>query len=252
MLNSNRVRNAAWIVGVACLAAASAPFAHTTIRSQATESVTDDNALKIGHGCATSDGGHIPVIAQSVVFPSSSPQITTSDGSAIRDLSDVIEQGSIVGLAKPIQDKSIFRSQRVKVDALDNVIGFSATQGALNVELPGRVPFQFTAPKFVATTCAKRLLIKVAIADVCLLTVGAPGNVVVGKVNLWIPDNGSQFAMLAQQSGIDGLGAPATLTVNRNLATNPLGTACGAGIDVTVTPSAADVDANLPIPQYWP
>jgi hypothetical protein len=50
---------------------------------------------------------------------------------------------------------------------------------------------------------------------------------------------------------VDGVGSPATLTVNRNLVTNPLSASCGAGIDVTVTPNPADVDANLPIPEYW-
>ncbi|HRB29485.1 MAG TPA: hypothetical protein PK517_04855 [Nitrosomonas sp.] len=28
--------------------------------------------------------------------------------------------------------------------------------------------------------------------------------------------------------------------------------ACGNGITVRVTPSAEDVDKNLPIPDYWP
>ena len=116
--------------------AAGAVSAHTTIRSQATESVTDDNALKIGHGCETPDGSHIPVVAQSVVFPSSSPEIATSDGSLVSGLPAVIEQGTLAGLARAIQDKSVFRSQQVKSDTLGNAIGFSGTGGALNVDTP--------------------------------------------------------------------------------------------------------------------
>ena len=58
--------------------------------------------------------------------------------------------------------------------------------------------------------------------------------------------------MLGKAQDIDGIGAPATLTINRNLATNPLPASCGAGIDVTMTPSAADITANLPIPGVWP
>lgn len=250
MLNSKMIGRAAWAIAAALLAVGSTAFAHTTIKAQATEGVSDDNALKIGHGCETPDGDHIPVIAQSVVFPSASPEISTSDGSVITDLSQVIEQGSIAGLLKPIQDKSIFRSQRVKFDDLENVIGFSAINGSLNVDTPGRVPFQFTAPKFVTTTCAKRLLIKIAVADVCLVGLNAADSLQAGKVNVWIPANGSKYATAL--AGFDGIGAPATLTVNRNLTTNPLGAACGAGIDVTVSPSAADIEANLPIPQYWP
>lgn len=238
---------------VLCLALApGAALSHTTVRSQATESVTEDNALRIGHTCETPDGAHIPVIAQSVVFPSVSPELSTSDGSVVTALSAVIEQGTIAGLPRAIQDRSVFRSQQVKRDALANMTGFSGTSGALGVDALGRVPFQFAAPKFVATSCAKRLLIKVAIADVCLLGAGIADSVKPGKVNLWIPDNGSQYAVLGKAQNVDGIAAPATLTVNRNLTTNPLLPACGAGIDVTVTPSAADVNANLPIPGVWP
>src|SRR4051794_25956109 len=102
-LELSRVNMTAVIVAAAFLALGSTAVAHTTIKAQATEGVSDDNALKIGHGCATADGDHIPVIAQSVVFPTLAPEITASDGSAITDLSQVIEQGSLVGLAKPLQ-----------------------------------------------------------------------------------------------------------------------------------------------------
>jgi hypothetical protein len=239
-------------VALALVVAAGAA-AHTTVRSQATEGVTDDNALKVAHGCETTDDKMIPVVMQSVVLPTVSPDITTSDGSQVAGLPAVIEQGGLNGLAKAIQDRSVFRSQQVKVDALGNVIGFSGTQGALDPAFPGRVPFQFTAPKFVTTSCAARLLVKVAIADVCLTAgAGLADSVQAGKVNLWIPDNASAFATTGKPLAIDGIGSPATLIVNRNLATNPLAPACGAGIDVTVTPSAADVDANLPIPGVWP
>lgn len=241
------------LAAVLCLTLAPcAALAHTTIRSQATESVTEDNALRIGHGCETPDGDRIPVVAQSVVFPTVTPTLSTSDGSTVTALSAVIEQGSIAGLPRAIQDRSVFRSQQVKRDALANMIGFSGTSGALDVDALGRVAFQFTAPKFVATTCAKRLLIQVAIADVCIYGSGLADSVKEGKVNLWLPDNGSQFSVAGKAQNVDGIGAPATLTVNRNLTTNPLLPACGAGIDVTVTPSPADVNANLPIPNIWP
>jgi hypothetical protein len=189
------------------------------------------------------------VIAQSVVFPSASPTITASDGSAIAGLAAVTTQGTLAGLARPVQGSSIFMSQQVKRDALGNVIGFSANDGSLAVDLLGRVPFQFAAPGFVAASCARRLLIRVAIADICSLS---PGDTVrAGKVNLWIPQNASQYAAMGAAGGVDGVGSPATLIVNRDTTANPLPPACGAGIDVTVTPSAADVDANLAIPGVW-
>ena len=237
---------------VAVALCAHGAFAHTTVRSQATESVTEDNALKIGHGCTTPEGARIPMIAQSVVFPSAAPELSTSDGSPVASLDAVIEQGTVAGLVRAIQDKGVFRAQQVKRDALGNMTGFSGTSGSLDVDALGRVPFQFAAPKFVATSCARRLLVKVAIADVCLLGAGLADSVKQGKVNLWIPDNGSPFAVAGKAQNIDGIGAPATLTINRNVAANPLPSSCGAGIDVTVTPSAADVTVNLPIPGVWP
>ena len=249
------IKNAArlaTIAGLALLLAAGAAAAHTTVRSQATESVTEDNALRIGHGCETPDGANLPVVMQSVVFPTVSPELSASDGSAVAGLAAVIEQGTLVGLVRVIQDRSVFRAQQVKLDALGNQTGFSGTEGALDPDLPGRTPFQFTAPKFVANSCAKRLLVRVAIADVCIAGAGIVDSVQPGKVNLWIPDNGSQYATFGKPLSLDGIGSPATLTVNRNLTTNPLPPACGAGVDVTVTPSAADVDANLPIPGVWP
>jgi len=233
------------IAASALLGAAPLAFAHTTIKAQATEGVSDDNALKIGHGCETADGDHIPVIAQSVLFPTLAPEVTSSDGLPISDLSQVIEQGSLVGLARPLQDRSIFHVQRQKYDSLNNVIGFSAAMGSLNPEIPGRVPFQFAAPKFVSSSCAKRLLIRVAIADFCIMGNGLSDALQFGKLNAWIPDNGSTWSTMAKAQNVDGVGAPATLTVNRNLTTNPLSPSCGAGVDVTVTPSATDIDTNM-------
>ncbi|MEO8134382.1 MAG: hypothetical protein ABI831_10430 [Betaproteobacteria bacterium] len=248
MLKTKFARMAALVIGGVLFAAGTTAFGHTTVRSQGTESVTEDNAFKIGHGCATPAGDRRPVIAQSVVFPTLAPVLTASDNSAVGALSTVIEQGGVTGLMSPVQDRSIFLSQQKKTDSLGNAIGFSSTYGMLDTTFVGRVPFQFAGPKFVANSCAKRLLVKIAIVDICTRGSGA---LAAGKLNMWIPANGSQYAIAGAAANIDGIGAPATLTINRNLTTNPLSASCGAGIDVTVTPSAADVDANLPIPGYW-
>jgi hypothetical protein len=236
------------VTGVVSLAwvslAASGVLAHTTVKSQATEGVRDDNALRIGHGCGH-DGVDRPVIAQSVVFPADAPELSASDPNAvITSLSEVISQGSIAGLVGAIQDRSIFLDQGEKVDANGNVIGFHGKHGRLSPELAGRVPFQFTAPNFVPESCATRLLVKVAIADICSRR---PPTLEPGKVNLWIPNNGSQYAV----AGIDGIGEPATLTINRNLLTNPIAASCNGGYSVTVTPSAEQLDRDLPIAYYW-
>jgi hypothetical protein len=232
------------IITAAICAIAPVALAHTTVRSQATEGVRADNALKIGHGCDEN-----PVIAQSVVFPTDAPLITTnSPGVVIGDLGEVIAQGGIAGLVGAIQDSSIFAIQHAKLDANENTIGFHGKQGLLRIHLRGRVPFEFTAPNFVPESCATALRVEIAIADICKLK--AP-TLQPGKVNLWIPDNGSQFATQGAANGVEDIGAPARLTVNRDLANNPLPDSCGAGYVVTLTPSAAQVDRDLPIGQYW-
>ena len=245
MLLSTRLRRLTlWAFPAALCAIAPVALAHTTVRSQAAEGVRADNALKIGHGCDENT-----VIAQSVVFPTDAPLITTNaPGVVIGDLAEVITQGGIAGLVGAIQDSSIFGIQNAKLDANENTIGFHGKQGLLRIHLRGRVPFEFTAPNFVPESCATALRVEIAIADICKLK--AP-TLQPGKVNLWIPDNGSQFAIQGAANGVEGIGGPARLTVNRDLANNPLPDACGAGYVVTLTPSAAQVDRDLPIGRYW-
>jgi hypothetical protein len=223
----------------------SSAHAHTTIRVQVPESTRVDNVVRIGHGC----GEDLPVRAQSVVFPTDAPLLAASDPSAtIGDLSQVIEQGSLAGLVNLVQDRSVFARQREKTDTAGNAIGFYGTLGHLEPELVGRVPFESTGPNFVAESCAVRLIAEVAVADLC-----KPGarSFVAGQLNLWIPDNGSQIAEAAKAAGVEGVGAPARLTIVRNLTSNPLPAACGAGYDVTITPSPEQIDRDLPIPG-WP
>jgi hypothetical protein len=222
--------------------------AHTTIAVQATEGTRSDNALRIGHGCEDGDEAR-EVIAQSVVFPTDQPVLSASDPNATpADLTEVIAQGDLAGLARLVQDRSIFLFQAEKRDANGNAIGFVGRSGRLREGLRGRVPFEFTPPSFLADSCVKSLRIQVAIADICVIR---GGRIEAGKLNLWIPDNGSAIATRAAANQVDGVGSPANLIVNRNLATNPLPGGCGDGIQVTVTPSAAQVDRDLPIPRFW-
>ncbi len=226
---------------------ASGALAHTTVKAQATEGVRDDNALRVGHGCGA-DGG---VIAQSVVFPGENPVLTSSDPSyVVQDLSEVIAQGTLAGLARGIQDRSIFTRGGPKLDPNGNHVGFFGAAGYLHPLMLGRVPFQFTPPSFVAGSCVTRLLVKVAVADICSVK---PPVLDPNKVNLWIPDNGSVLATEGAHAGVEGIGEAATLTVNRDLVKNPLDpSACAAGVTLTVEPSAQQLDRDLPIPGYWP
>jgi hypothetical protein len=217
-------------------------LAHTTVRDQAREGVRADNALRIGHGCEA-----LPVIAQSVVFPGDDAEVT-STGPAVSSLGEAIEQGSLAGLARLIQDRSIFYEQSEIQDANGNAVGFVGSSGRLEVGLRGRVPFEFTGPNFVPGSCASRLIVEVAIGDFCAVGRAA---LQAGNANLWIPDNGSALAAAGLANGLEGIGAPARLIVNRDRDANPLDGACGAGFDVFVTPSAEQIDRDLALPARW-
>ncbi len=219
--------------------------AHTDVTDNITEGRSGFNSLAIEHGCSNpATGRNLPVIAQSVVFPGSNPRVTRSDGSTSPGLSAEIVAGSgLAGLATPVQDKSIFRKQRAIKDANSNTIGFSGTGGSLAADLMGQVPFHLTAIRFQSTSCAKTLTVQIAVADICT-RVFPPKP---GTANLWIPAATSKF----KGTGVEGFGAPALLTVNRDLDSNPLPVHCGGGYDVTVAPTEDEVDAYLPIKGYW-
>lgn len=220
-------------------------FAHDEIKIKSMfEGTSNDNAIVIGHGCEAKEK---PVRAQSVVFPTVNPELIASDGRTIADLSEIIGASLYAGQVDLIQNKDIFQSQNEKQDALGNTIGFYSTDGNLQTNLQGRVPFQFVAPSFSKSTCATALKIEVAVADICIFS--AP-TIRASKVNLWIPDNGSQYAIAGKAQNVDGLGEPPVLQIKRNLVKNPLNAGCGAGFTVRVRPSAADVDANLAIPGW--
>jgi hypothetical protein len=241
------------VIGIALFAVGSTTaLAHTTILNQMTEGVSTDNATRIAHGCFGPSGVPRMVVASTVLFPTVNPQVTSSDGSAIANLGDVITVPTLAGLVQPILDRGLFQKWQMKVDSLGNRIGFSATKGTLEApNWAGRMGFAFSAPKFQPDSCAKSLTIRLAIVDIC---VGASvGDYGPGDVNWWIPD-GSKYADASRAANnheaLD-VGFTPTLVINRNLTTNPLPAVCGDGINVTVTPSGADVDANLSIPGYW-
>lgn len=209
--------------------------AHTTVQNAVGEGVTAYNNLVIGHGCTLADGTRLPVIAQSVLFPTVNPRFTVAGpryGSA-----KMVSITSFANVAQLIQNRDIFSSQREKTDARGNVIGFEGTDGSLSPDLHGLVPFRTAGVTFPGDSCATKLVVQVAIADICQKN---------GAANLWIPALTSKYA----DPTVDGIGAPASLTFNRDLLKNPLSGTCGPGYTVTVTPSPEDVDANLKLDGY--
>lgn len=228
------------VQGLIVLALGAVPqvLAHTTIQSQVPEGTTTYNNIVIGHGCTLADGSKLPVIAQSVVFPTVNPVATFSTGK-MAGSADVFAITTFANIPQLIQSKDIFSKQEEKVDASGRVIGFASSEGSLSPNLHGLVPFRTGGISFNAASCIKKLLVKVAIADICQKK---------GAANLWIPALTPKYT----DPKVDGIGSPATLIFNRDLTKNPFLAAsnCGEGYEITLTPSAEDIDANLPLPGY--
>lgn len=222
-------------LAAALLAAAFAAQAHTTIQVQAAEGQTTYNHLVIGHGCTAADGSKLPVIAQSVLFPTVRPVYSITGTMAGNPA--VVSVGSVANIAQLIQSKDIFGRQKEKLNGAGQVIGFESSEGSLDPALHGLVPFRTAGITFPADSCAVKLVVRVAIADICQKN---------GLKNLWIPAVTAKYA----DPAVDGIGAPASLTFNRDLAKNPLPAPCGAGYTFTVTPSAEDIDTNLKLDGY--
>jgi hypothetical protein len=240
----------------AMFAVSAGAFAHTSIRDKATEGTTSYNYLNIGHGCTDINGNKIPVIAQSVVFPTDVDAVATREkDNKVVALSDIIDQGSLAGLISAIQDKNIFTTQDTITDVNGNVIGFYGKDGSLQTNLRGLLPFRFNSVTFKTNTCTAGLYVKAAVADICVATFPPTPE----TANLWIPNATTNFG-----ADLDGIGSAPTLTINRTSTvpeTNMNGTSCrwtdstGAsrlGWYVTVTPSTTQVDRDLQIPGYWP
>ncbi|MFO1329701.1 MAG: hypothetical protein U1F56_20240 [Rubrivivax sp.] len=208
--------------------------AHTTVQVQAAEGTTTYNNLVIGHGCATASGS-LPVIAQSVVFPTVNPRFSVTGTMAGNPA--VVSITTLANVPQLIQNRDVFTRQAEKKNAAGQVIGFEGTEGFLSPDLHGLVPFRTAGITFPADSCATRLIVQIAIADICQKN---------GARNLWIPSVTPKYS----DPTVDGIGAPANLTFNRDLAKNPLASSCGAGYTLTVTPSPEDVDANLRLPGW--
>ncbi|MFO1250653.1 MAG: hypothetical protein U1E77_05795 [Inhella sp.] len=170
-----------------------------------------------------------------MVFPTVKPVYSTTG--TVSGNPAVVSISSFAGIAQLIQNKDIFSKQKEKVNASGQVIGFESTEGSLSPDLHGLVPFRTAGITFPADSCATKLVVRVAIADICQAN---------GAKNLWIPSVTPKYA----DPAVDGIGSPASLTFNRDLTKNPLQASCGAGYTFTVTPSTEDIDANLKLDGY--
>ena len=300
------------------------------------------NAVKIGHGCASNvipEGSATvqkDVIAISALFPNPSniadavfrgskgTVTTTGAETLLTDLSAHLI-GSTSAIAStiaitPVTTGNMFVNTTHILDNLNKVRGFQSWAGPSPFNGPvllesllkfsptdgtttttGLAPFGISAIKFNPESCAKKLVIRVAVADWCMS--GAKNNANPARVDAWIGAKTTLFnddLVMPNQAG--GAIFWAGLTVNRDLALNPLpGTkgfnplniATNGGVidrtqagwatgitasptsnkitctDATdydtiyIEPTAADIDAYLPIPKakfpkgsngvvYWP
>lgn len=207
------------------------------------------------------------MIAQSVVFPDADAVITDAAGNLLAgSINDYVTKWTTVGadvgtgFGSKIKNTDVFEHEGLKLNATADRIGFYGIEGDLpGVGYIGLTPFR-TSVAINPTSCAKSVTFKIAVADICKITTA--DKITTETVNTWVPTaNGSS---LFNNPLMKGYGSPASMKVVRAMtaigstpAVNPLPDACGAGIDVVVTPSGAQIDRDLPIKkangeQYWP
>lgn len=259
----------------AMVAASQGVFAHTRLQIPTIlEGTKVYNNEVIGHGChnEVANNTSIPVIGTSVVFPDATATVTSKPvGAAATDpstpagrVTDYLD-GAGEGYSKKVYSKELFSAEGQKSNSLGNVVGYWTGGGASlpGVNYTGLIPFKTDAVTIKATSCAKSVTFVVAIADVCKLTNISGFND--QTVDLWTPAVGSNF----DGPGLHGYNSPATLKIVRNItgtpatltsaavAANPLPASCGAGLDITVTPTAEQINRDMPAVdengvQVWP
>lgn len=247
---------------IAMFGTASVAIAHTGVKDQGTEGKTLYTAFTIGHGCGSvANAVQLPVIAQSVLFPNAANSqafkidSTTLAETAITDLSTEIQGaiGTLVPLSpKAVKDVSLFKfSSSIldkSVDPVGVVRGIRLTGAALPPDMVGLVPFKVAGVKFVTTSCARSLKVRIAIANWCQ-NINNPTYD--RRADIWMGHATTKFNDLDVLPEGTSPYWP-TLTITRDLVANPLTTACGTGYDLAIQPSDADIDANLPMRGFWP
>jgi hypothetical protein len=190
-------------------------------------------------------------------------------------------------LGKLIRVGGPFPSASIKADALNNHDGFWT--GGKNydqtVSTQIQVDFAVGAITINPKSCARSVTFYAAIADFCN-SASVPSNVATDQdILFWSPipnftgvpgqpfgaptadltstnlsggvpaahaySNYDGYEDAAHTKHGDGWGSPASLTVKRNLVTNPLPSGCtgnaGTGDDIYVYPSAEQINAEMPI-----
>ena len=223
-------------------------LAHTRLNTPViTEGVRVENNVVIGHACG--DGTHI--IASSVVFPDGQDSTLKVNGTVVTDKTIADYVTNYGNLYQKVLDTGTFKQEDEKHDEQGNTVGFYVREGKMPAYYTVFLPFRASAHTFEPTSCASSVKVVVAISDICKVTnvAGLSG----ATVNMWTPAVGSIFDGV----GLHGYDSPATLTITRDLAANPLPGDCSeAGDAVELIPSKAQMDRDMPIvvkgKQWWP
>lgn len=240
--------NLALALAVATAMATGAANAHTRFDvTTLQEGVRATNNIAISHSCSATSR----TIGTSVVFPDGTDSIITTSGLPFSGtLASILTNwGPNI---QPLFTTSPFTDVDEKNGPTGNVVGFWAGGGpGMPNHMLAMVPFRFNATNFVPESCVTSVRFFVSIADICEITTADKMHED-GKVEFWTHNNlGTIFDRVSPTDN-----GPATLTLTRNLTTNPLPAACGTGISVDVKPSAAQINRDMPIKyngvQVWP
>jgi hypothetical protein len=269
-------------LAVAMFGAGSVAFAHTSVKDKGVEGTTLYTAFTIGHGCASSTNTTpLPVIAQAVLFPNDTTskafKLTPNANPALPDTETAINLANhIVGAAvngglltlspKAVQNNDIFAVSRSVINAAGSVRALRFRNGVLDTTMTGVVPFRVSGVKFVKndpttpaiepTTCANKLLVRIAVANWCKTAIDDADNAsdTNRRADFWM---GVATTKFNNPELVETIGSPTvasfwpTLTIERDLVNNPLPASCnGVGYTIAVQPSNADIDANLPMLGY--
>ncbi|MBT4147031.1 MAG: hypothetical protein HOE45_09205 [Gammaproteobacteria bacterium] len=237
----------------AVLVASQSNFAHTrfktpVINENGRNHGSDYNAEVIGHTCKTDAGVALDALATVVLFPDGVDSTLTVDGVAsdLKVIDFVTNWGSPV---QSISNKDVFGYQDEITTPLGNTVGYWMGGGpGLQHNLAGILPFRTSGVIIDSESCAKSVTFRTNIADICEITKASEFST--NALNIWsVAVEGSKF----QIPGSKGDDSPATLKVLR---TSVMPATCGEGVDVVVTPTAAQINRDMPIiyngKQLWP
>ncbi len=222
------------------LCTAQGALAHTTIADNTvTEGGSMLTGISISHGC-----DNTAVRAMSAVFPLGADTVAKDGAGNPVVLADHFEGVTATGLSlglAMVQDKDVFKTQSEVANG-GVVRAFRYDFGYLDPTLHAHVPFRISKPVFKVASCANKLVMRIPIANWCSKSQTDPA-----RADIWL---GTPTPLFNDNNGeVVSDNFWPTLTVNR---TSALPANCGAGVTVTVEPSAATIDQFLPIAGYWP